>query len=55
MDGERHPDRLVIGEAREQVLEQRSEAFAKDELGRDELEARVDEPRALPPKSGGGR
>jgi hypothetical protein len=42
MKGERHPARLAVTEAREQVLEQLSEAFAKDELGLDEFEARID-------------
>jgi hypothetical protein len=42
MEGERHPARLAVSEAREQVLEQLSDAFAKDELGLDEFEARVD-------------
>ena len=42
MKGERHPARLAVTEAREQVLEQLSDAFAKDELGLDEFEARVD-------------
>lgn len=42
MQGERHPARLAVAAAREQVLEQLSDAFAKDELGLDEFEARVD-------------
>ena len=42
MKGERHPARLAVTEAREQVLEQLSDAFAKDELGLDEFEARID-------------
>jgi hypothetical protein len=42
MQGERHPARRAVSAAREQVLEQLSEAFAKDELGLDEFEARVD-------------
>ena len=42
MEGERHPARLAVTQAREQVLEQLSDAFAKDELGLDEFEARVD-------------
>ena len=42
MEGDRHPARLAVIEAREQVLEQLSDAFAKDELGLDEFEARVD-------------
>jgi hypothetical protein len=42
MQGERHPARLAVTVARDQVLEQLSEAFAKDELGLDEFEARVD-------------
>ena len=42
MQGERHPARLAVTEARETVLEQLSEAFAKDELGLEEFEARVD-------------
>lgn len=42
MEGERHPARLAVAAAREQVLEQLSDAFAKDELGLDEFEARVD-------------
>src|SRR5882672_1996556 len=42
MEGERHPARLAVSQAREQVLEQLSDAFAKDELGLDEFEARVD-------------
>ena len=43
MKGERHPARLAVSEARERVLEQLSDAFAKDELGLDEFEARVDD------------
>jgi hypothetical protein len=42
MRGERHPARLHITEARERTLEQLSEAFAQDELGLEEFEARVD-------------
>ncbi|HVY26921.1 MAG TPA: LiaF domain-containing protein [Polyangiaceae bacterium] len=42
MEGERHPARLAVAAAREQVLEQLSDAFAQDELGLDEFEARVD-------------
>ena len=42
MQGERHPAKLAVTEARERVLERLSEAFAKDELGLDEFEARVD-------------
>ena len=42
MEGDRHPARLAVTGAREQVLEQLSDAFAKDELGLDEFEARVD-------------
>jgi hypothetical protein len=42
MEGERHPAKLAVTETREQVLEQLSDAFAKDELGLDEFEARVD-------------
>ena len=42
MEGDRHPARLAVTEAREQVLEQLSDAFAKDELGLDEFEARID-------------
>ena len=42
MEGDRHPARLAVTRAREQVLEQLSDAFAKDELGLDEFEARVD-------------
>jgi hypothetical protein len=42
MKGDRHPARLAVTEAREQVLEQLSDAFAKDELGLEEFEARVD-------------
>ena len=42
MQGERHPARLAVTEAREQILEQLSDAFAKDELGLEEFEARVD-------------
>jgi len=42
MLGERHPARLAVTEAREQILAQLSDAFAKDELGLDEFEARVD-------------
>jgi hypothetical protein len=42
MKGERHPARLAVTEAREQVLEQLSDAFAKDELGLEEFEARID-------------
>ena len=40
MQGERHPARLAVTAAREQVLEQLSEAFAKDELGLDHYEGR---------------
>ena len=43
MKGERHPARLAVSETRERVLEQLSDAFAKDELGLDEFEARVDD------------
>ena len=42
MQGERHPARLAVTDAREQILEQLSDAFAKDELGLEEFEARVD-------------
>ena len=42
MQGERHPARLAVTEARGQILEQLSEAFAKDELALEEFEARVD-------------
>lgn len=42
MKGERHPDRLAVTEAREHVLERLSDAFAQDQLGLDEFEARVD-------------
>jgi hypothetical protein len=43
MQGEKHPARLAVSAARDQVLEQLSDAFAKDELGLDEFEARVDD------------
>jgi hypothetical protein len=42
MEGERHPARLAVSETREEILEQLSDAFAKDELGLEEFEARVD-------------
>jgi cell wall-active antibiotic response 4TMS protein YvqF/uncharacterized protein DUF1707 len=42
MKGDRHPARLAVTEAREQVLERLSDAFARDELGLEEFEARVD-------------
>ena len=42
MKGERHPARLAVAEAREHVLARLSDAFAQDELGLEELEARVD-------------
>src|ERR1051325_8160731 len=42
MKGERHPARLAVAEARERVLERLSDAFAQDQLGLDEFEARVD-------------
>ncbi len=42
MKGDRHPARLAVTEAREQVLEQLSDAFAQDALGLEEFEARVD-------------
>jgi hypothetical protein len=42
VQGEKHPARLAVTRAREQALERLSEAFAKDELGLDEFEARVD-------------
>ena len=42
MEGERHPARRVLGAVRDQVIEHLSEAFAKDELGVDEFEARID-------------
>jgi hypothetical protein len=43
MEGDRHPARLAVTETREQILEQLSDAFAKDELGLDDFEARVDQ------------
>lgn len=43
MQGEKHPARRAVSAARDQVLEQLSDAFAKDELGLDEFEARVDD------------
>jgi hypothetical protein len=42
MKGDRHPARLAVAEAREQVLERLSNAFAQDQLGLEEFEARVD-------------
>jgi hypothetical protein len=42
MEGDRHPARLAVTKAREQILEQLSDAFAKDELGLDDFEARID-------------
>lgn len=42
MKGERHPARLAVAEARERVLERLSDAFAQDQLGLEEFEARVD-------------
>jgi hypothetical protein len=42
VQGENHPARLAVTQAREQALERLSDAFAKDELGLDEFEARVD-------------
>jgi hypothetical protein len=42
MEGQRHPARFAVTEAREQVLEQLSDAFAQDQLGLEEFEARVD-------------
>lgn len=42
MKGDRHPARLAVTETREQVLAQLSDAFAKDELGLEEFETRVD-------------
>jgi hypothetical protein len=42
MEGDRHPARLAVTETREQILEQLSDAFAKDELGLDDFEVRVD-------------
>lgn len=42
MEGDRHPARLAVTETREQILEQLSDAFAKDELGLEDFEARVD-------------
>ncbi len=42
MKGDRHPARLAVAEARERVLERLSDAFAQDQLGLEEFEARVD-------------
>jgi len=42
MRGEQHPSRHALRQAREDVLEQLSDAFAKDQLGLEEFEARVD-------------
>ncbi len=42
MQGDRHPARLAVTLAREHILEQLSDAFAKDQLSLDEFEARVD-------------
>jgi hypothetical protein len=43
VDGEQHPSKVALRRAREQVLEQLSEGFAKDEIGLDEFERRVDD------------
>ena len=43
MQGERHPARVALRDARERVLERLSEGFTQDELGLDEFERRVDD------------
>jgi hypothetical protein len=46
MEGQRHPARLAVTEAREQVLEQLSDAFAQDQLGLEEFEGSKSSRRA---------
>jgi hypothetical protein len=42
MDGEQHPARVLLRATRERVIEHLSAAFAKDEIGLDEFERRID-------------
>jgi hypothetical protein len=42
LDGEAHPQRLALRQAREAALERLSESFARDELSLDEFERRID-------------
>lgn len=43
MDGEQHPARVALRQAREDTIEQLSGGFARDELSLDEFERRVDQ------------
>lgn len=43
MEGDEHPSKVVLRGERERVLERLSEGFARDELGLDEFERRVDD------------
>jgi len=47
VDGDRHPARVALQQAREETLDHLSTAFAEDELGLDDLEARVDRAYAV--------
>jgi hypothetical protein len=42
VEGDQHPKKVALRGAREQVLEQLSDGFARDEIGLDEFERRVD-------------
>src|SRR3954467_6156939 len=42
MEGKQHPARVALRATREQVISHLSEAFARDEIGLDEFERRID-------------
>ncbi len=43
MKGDHHPDKVALEEAREQVIAKLAECFARDEIGLDAFEARVND------------